>query len=48
MMRAELRDDELLEIAAGHSVPNLEEDWPQALPPPRKTPTTITHEDAIS
>jgi hypothetical protein len=32
---AELRDDEVLRIAAGESVPGLEEDFPRRLPPPR-------------
>jgi len=35
-MAAELRDDELLQLAAGQAVPRLAKDFPERLPPPRK------------
>jgi hypothetical protein len=47
-MAAELTDDEVLAIAAGHPVSDIDQDWPQALPPPRDRPGTFAHEDAIN
>lgn len=47
-LAAELRSSELLQIAAGRPQPKLDEDWPEKLPEGRKSPPSITHEDALN
>jgi len=40
-MATELRDDELLRIASGQTVPGLADNFPKALPPPRKDKKSV-------
>lgn len=44
-MAAELRDDEVLSIAAGEPVEGLKDDFPLALPPRRKNPSKVIGQD---